>query len=113
MNPYSIINLFFRKRLSTYWPLSGKPAHISKFAAENPLEYIQPKLGSYFSEEIETAGLREISPVPVLFHSGYLTIDRQVVMETSLQLGGAREEAFIFKIPNMEVEKSFKSFIFG
>ncbi|MDR1035262.1 MAG: ATP-binding protein [Deltaproteobacteria bacterium] len=113
MNPYSIINLFYRKKLSTYWPLSGKPTHISKLAAENPLDYMFPKLDGYLSEEIETAGLGKILPAPVLFHSGYLTIDSQVIVETSLQLGIAREEAFIFKIPNMEVEKSFKAFIFG
>jgi hypothetical protein len=113
MNPYSIINLFYKRKLSTYWPLSGKPTHISKLAAENPLDYMFPKLDRYFSEEIEATGLREVLPVPVLFHSGYLTIDRLVSVETSLQLGIAKEEAFIFKIPNMEVEKSFKAFIFG
>ncbi|MDR1036142.1 MAG: AAA family ATPase [Deltaproteobacteria bacterium] len=113
MNPYSIINLFYKKKLSTYWPLSGKPTYISKLAAKNPLDYMYPKLDSYFSEEIETAGLGKILPAPVLFHSGYLTIDKQVFVETSLQLGIVKEEAFIFKIPNMEVEKSFKAFIFG
>jgi hypothetical protein len=113
LNPFSIINMFCRKRLAPYWPMSGKPTHISKLAAENPLDYMRPKLESYFSQEIETTELGTLEPAPILFHSGYLTIDRQIVVDTPLQHDSVKQEAFIFKIPNKEVELCFKAFIFG
>ncbi|MDR1035567.1 MAG: ATP-binding protein [Deltaproteobacteria bacterium] len=113
LNPYSIIYLFYRKRLSTYWPMSGRPTHISKLAAEMPLEYMQPKLDSYFTDEIKTTELGKISPAPILFHSGYLTIGKRIHVEIPFQDDMANQEAFIFKIPNMEVGICFKAFIFG
>ncbi|MDR1038401.1 MAG: ATP-binding protein [Deltaproteobacteria bacterium] len=113
MNPFSIISLFDNNLLSNYWPLSGRPTHISKLAAEMPLDYMQPKLDSYLSLEIQTTDLGKISPAPILFHSGYLTIDRRIHLEIPFQDDMVNQEAFIFKIPNREVGISFKAFIFG
>ncbi|MDR1035670.1 MAG: hypothetical protein LBT40_03575 [Deltaproteobacteria bacterium] len=78
-----------------------------------PLDFIQPKLDGYFDYAVNVAELGMMSPAPILFCNGYLTIDSRSVVEIHLQLGTARIQSFIFKIPNMEVEICFKAFMFG
>jgi hypothetical protein len=128
LNPFSIIKLFDKKRLAAYWPLSGIPSHLSQLASERPLEFIQPKLDSYLSQQIRMAELGKVEPASILFHSGYLTIDKRIHLETESEDRAVKpedrtvkpedeedtdsEEAFILRIPNKEVGKHYKSFIF-
>ncbi|MDR1081558.1 MAG: ATP-binding protein, partial [Deltaproteobacteria bacterium] len=112
LNPYSILNFFSEKRLGIYWPTTGMPSHLSQLAQERPLDFIQPKLDSYLFNDIKMAELGKISPGAILFHSGYLTIDRRIPAETRVQGETITEEAFILKIPNREVALHFKSNIF-
>jgi hypothetical protein len=112
LNPYSILNFFSDKRLRTYWPSTGTTSHLSRLAQERPLDFIQPKLDSYLSNDIEMAELGKISPGAILFHSGYLTIDKRIPAETTVLGETIKEEAFILKIPNREVALHYKSNIF-
>ncbi|MDR1080107.1 MAG: ATP-binding protein [Deltaproteobacteria bacterium] len=104
LNPYSILNFFTENRLRTYWPLTGKSLYISQLAQERPLDFMSPKLESYLSQEIRISDLENIEPASILFHSGYLTIDRRIHVQN--------EEAFILRTPNREVKLHYKSYIF-
>jgi hypothetical protein len=112
LNPYSILNLFSDEKLGVYWPLSGQPSHLSQLAKKRPLDFIQPKLDSYLSRQLKTAVLKQISPASILFHSGYLTIDKSTRVEIEFEGKKVKEEAFILKIPNQEVGVCYKSFMF-
>ncbi|MDR1038876.1 MAG: PD-(D/E)XK nuclease domain-containing protein, partial [Deltaproteobacteria bacterium] len=48
----------------------------------------------------------------VLFHSGYLTIDRLILENIGTEREPDMEEMFTFKIPNREVSRHYKSFCF-
>jgi hypothetical protein len=112
LNPYSILYFFRQKIFEVFWPFSGQPSHLSALIKEKSYDFIQLKLDDYLSKAIRKVDLRRPGTVPILFHSGYLTIDRYwTVPET---VGGKIFNAghFSFKFPNIEVESSYNSFLF-
>jgi hypothetical protein len=54
-----------------------------------------------------------LSPIPVLFHSGYLTIDRETTIQVTKNNEVKEIPAFTFKIPNIEVQLQFEASIFN
>jgi hypothetical protein len=112
MNPFSLLNFFAKKKFDTYWPLSGQPSHLSALARKNPLDFFLPKLDGHASKETRMAELRRLKPVPVLFHSGYLTIDKPIIKDAIIDNEPVSEEYFTFKIPNTEVAKGFEISLF-
>jgi hypothetical protein len=103
LNPFSILNFFFHYSFDTYWLQSGRPSHLLALVRENPMDFLDPKLDSYKSAQLRKADLNFMSATPVLFHSGYLTI-REVVVSTKK----SDEDIYQFKLPNLEVEKSYR-----
>ncbi|MDR1080903.1 MAG: ATP-binding protein, partial [Deltaproteobacteria bacterium] len=103
LNPYSILNFFDEKEFDSFWPSTGRPSHLSALIRENPLEYLQPCLDSYPVKQIKKAELSDITVVPVLFHSGYLTIDSKTTRTRFINNQEIKEKALTFKTPNMEV----------
>ncbi|MDR1081451.1 MAG: AAA family ATPase [Deltaproteobacteria bacterium] len=112
LNPYSIFTFFFLNEFDTYWPLSGKPSHLTVLARENPLDYIQPNLDGYTSYEIRKSALSSIKAVPILFHCGYLTIKNQIPAGKVLSTDITDVRTFSFRTPNKEVELDFKASLF-
>jgi hypothetical protein len=104
LNPYSIINFFYKKHFGSYWPLSGRPSHLSALIRDNPLEYLQPDLGVYSDAQVRKTDLSNIGVIPVLFHSGYVTIDKAITITRLKNKKTIKEDAYVFKIPNQEVE---------
>ncbi|MDR1039193.1 MAG: AAA family ATPase, partial [Deltaproteobacteria bacterium] len=115
LNPYSILNFFDDKDLRGYWPLSGHPSHLMALVRERPLEFIQPSVDSLFSQNVRRADLGTLEAVPLLFHSGYLTIDKKELKDTGENDDEGEpilEEAFTFRNPNQEVRALYKSSLF-
>ncbi|MDR1041140.1 MAG: ATP-binding protein [Deltaproteobacteria bacterium] len=112
LNPYSILNFFDEKKLRAYWPFSGQPSHLSALVREKPLDFIQPVLDSYLTEGIMKVDLGSLEAVPVLFHSGYLTIDCRTRKEVTVQGITFDDEAFTFRTPNREVGLNYRTFCF-
>ncbi|MDR1038734.1 MAG: ATP-binding protein [Deltaproteobacteria bacterium] len=112
LNPYTILNFFDKKMLRAYWPFSGQPSHLSALVREKPLDYIQPILDSYQTKGIVQVDLGRLEAVPVLFHSGYLTIDSRTRKEVTVQGITFEDEAFTFRTPNREVDLNYKTFCF-
>ncbi|MDR1039798.1 MAG: ATP-binding protein [Deltaproteobacteria bacterium] len=113
LNPYSIINFFKKRELDDYWPSSGQPSHLSAFVRKRPLEFIQPSLDGYPAEQIGKIDLRRrLAAVPVLFHSGYLTIDR-ITRKTRIINGNTvKIKEFTFRTPNLEVALNYRASFF-
>jgi hypothetical protein len=78
LNPYSILNFFRKKEFASYWPTTGCPSHLSALIRDNPLDFIQLTLDSHPAKQIRKTDFSDISLVPILFHSGYLTIDEKI-----------------------------------
>jgi hypothetical protein len=96
----------------TYWPLSGQPSHLSALVRQNPLAFILSKLDAYPAVQIRKVELSSLEPVPVLFHSGYLTIDKPVTIEEIENDKVVQKDGYSFKIPNTEVKKNFEYILF-
>lgn len=112
LNPYSLLNFFKSCKFDTYWPLSGQPSHLSALVRKHPLEFIQPKLEGYAPKETSKAELRRVKPIPVLFHSGYLTIEKPFYKDVLINNEIVKVEYYTFKIPNTEVAMGFEITLF-
>ncbi|MDR1037688.1 MAG: ATP-binding protein [Deltaproteobacteria bacterium] len=112
LNPFSILNFFEEKSLDMYWPELGCPSHMKALAKKNPLDFIHPSLDSYSVTDVRKTRLSNLQAVPLLFHSGYLTIDRPTVIETIEEGIVIKEKAFIFRFPNQEVSQAYRKRFF-
>jgi hypothetical protein len=119
LNPFSILNFFAQNSLDQYWIRSGRPAHLTAMIRANPHNFLEPNLDSYVSTDVSKSELNQLQAVPVLFHSGYLTLDKISMIatnnhntnETNLQ------RYYSFRLPNFEVSSCYYadcfSVIFG
>ncbi|MDR1313915.1 MAG: ATP-binding protein [Deltaproteobacteria bacterium] len=112
LNPYSIINFFYKNYLDSYWPNQGWPSHLSVLIRENRLDFNQLGLTVYPNREVAKSELFGVGLVPVLFHSGYLTIDKVIKIPRLSNNQLVRQDAYTFRTPNSEVESYLKDDIF-
>ncbi|MDR1038159.1 MAG: AAA family ATPase, partial [Deltaproteobacteria bacterium] len=100
LNPYTILHFFNNFKFNSYWPMSGRPSYLPALVRENPRDYMFPNLEAYRARDFSTCDVKCISPIPVLFHSGYLTIDSKTTTEIIENNEVTKVPAFTFKIPN-------------
>jgi hypothetical protein len=116
LNPYSILNFFAYCNFQDYWLLSGRPSHLTAMINSRPQDFIRPNLESYVSSnELQKTELTQLRAVPVLFHSGYLTIDMMTSVPKKDPKSGIIKfkNAFSFRLPNFEVSSSYYSDCFN
>ena len=98
-NPYSLLNAFLAKELSSYWYETGTPNFLVKCLKEIGFDirkftdrtlYASRALLSDYTDDVA-------DPVPLLYQSGYLTIRDYDKEDDIYQLG----------FPNKEVENAF------
>jgi hypothetical protein len=97
-NPYSLLNSFYNCKLESYWYSSGTPT----FLVEMLKKYKQKGLFSLdtlesddyvASADFETPLELQTGPLPLLYQSGYLTINDYFFAD----------DAYTLRIPNTEV----------
>lgn len=101
-NPYSLLNTFYNNKLKDYWFETGTPTYLAELLMTNNFD-----LQRLISEETSSTVLMSvdsvssISPIPVLYQSGYLTIK------------GYDEDFALYALgfPNKEVENGFLRFL--
>jgi hypothetical protein len=111
-NPFSIMNFFDEKKLRAYWPLSGQPSHLSTLVRANPQNFFNSTLESYLVEGLMKVDLEAIEPTPLLFHSGYLTIDEEIQKKIFSHGKWVTADAFTFRPPNREVTMNLSKSLF-
>jgi hypothetical protein len=111
-NPYSMLKFFNQRSFDSYWPNSGSPNHLKTLVQETPMDFINPRLADYVSDEIKKVDLGSLDAVPVLFHSGYLTIDRRQLVSEVVDGKKTKEQRYSFRAPNDEVKNSYKKYCF-
>ncbi|MEM7375378.1 MAG: AAA family ATPase, partial [Bacteroidota bacterium] len=102
-NPYSILKLFTEWTFRNYWFSSGTPSFLMDLIVNQkqlPETFESLKVSDLTGSSMQ---LRQIPLVPLLFQTGYLTIERT-------ELDGVRPYYFL-NYPNEEVRHSFLTFI--
>jgi hypothetical protein len=100
-NPFSLLNTFATGELGSYWFESGTPSFLVQLLKRD--NYYLPKLTQ---EEVSGDFLNsvdsvDVSPVPILYQSGYLTIKDY----------DQRFQTYTLGFPNEEVEQGFIKFL--
>ncbi|MDR2198889.1 MAG: AAA family ATPase [Deltaproteobacteria bacterium] len=115
LNPYSILNFFNENSFNNYWIQSGQPNHLTAMIQDKPEDFFEPKLRSYLSAELHKSELNHLSAVPVLFHSGYLTVDKIISVEIESLDTKETEmvDSYTFRLPNLEVSSSYLNVCFS
>lgn len=99
-NPFSLLNTFKKKRFGSYWFETGTPTYLVKL-----LKQTRYNLEEIAHVATDVHVLNDVygddKPLPVIFQSGYLTIQ------------GYDEEFGIYQLgfPNKEVEEGFMKFL--
>ncbi|MDR0548216.1 MAG: ATP-binding protein, partial [Deltaproteobacteria bacterium] len=93
LNPWSILNFFKKASFEKYW-VSSYPSSsfIFQINKKDPFELLKTRFGSYTQDALGLAEVGGLKPIPALFQTGYLTVDKIVAGSLSL------------KVPNMEIE---------
>ncbi|MDR2141627.1 MAG: ATP-binding protein, partial [Deltaproteobacteria bacterium] len=100
LNPISILSFFDKQIFKPYWNLtSPSNTFLNNLITANPLSFTNTNLQGYSESDISLATVGNITSVPLLFHSGYLTIDKITRVDKDLQ--------YSFRVPNYEVKKPF------
>jgi hypothetical protein len=97
LNPWSILNTFDNNAINNYWARSvGRPSYLVNIAKAGITDFTSFKPEEPINDDIDVIELGEkLEPLPVLFQSGYLTVDR---VDNS-----ALSKRYYLKIPNLEV----------
>jgi hypothetical protein len=111
-NPYSIVNFFLEKHFGSYWSAQGWPSHLSALIRDNQLDFNQLGLNVYPKRQVTKSELSGVGLVPVLFHSGYLTIDKVIGIPRLAKNILVQDYAYTFTTPNSEVDLYLKGDIF-
>ena len=92
-NPYSVLNVFVKKEIKSYWFSTGTPTFLVNFLKE--AYYFIPDLDG--SVELDEEGLQTYRAVaqdalPILFQAGYLTIKEYISDLRLYRLGFPNDE---------------------
>jgi hypothetical protein len=97
LNPWSILNFFDNLRFNDYWTqTAGAPTYLIDLIKTGKIGFKDFNVEESITDSINVIKLgTEIDPVPLLFQSGYLTVDRVDKSKTLYQ--------YFLDIPNFEV----------
>ena len=96
-NPYSVLKAFTNKEIDPYWFDSGTPIFLARRVKAKGI--FPPDLNGQMcsKKELAAVGMDDSNPLPLMFQTGYLTID---FYDKDMQL-------YALRFPNREVEIGF------
>lgn len=96
-NPYTLIHLFSKRRFSPHWFMTGTPTFLIKMIKEK--QYTSFDFDNIVVSEtlLEKYHVTNITLIPLLFQTGYLTI-KNIDLRSGL---------FTLGFPNKEIERAF------
>jgi hypothetical protein len=102
-NPFSVLNFFWQGEFSPYWFSSGTPKFLLDLILKSPGSYPMADDLCLSKSSFDAADIDNIALAPLLFQTGYLTIDtiEKTIMAPTLML----------KFPNFEVSNAFHTHI--
>ena len=96
-NPFSILNCLDSMRMDNYWFASGTPTYLVRLLAHCE-ENINELVGKYYEAQMFVDYKADVErPLPMIYHSGYLTIKDY----------NPRRNTYLLDFPNREVRSGF------
>ncbi|GHS85903.1 ATPase AAA [Bacteroidia bacterium] len=97
-NPFSTLLLFDKKEFGNYWFSTGTPTFLIKLLMQR--DQLDPILESVIAEarDFNSFNPQEISEIPLLFQTGYLTIKKKEIVNL--------RPRYTLEMPNLEVRES-------
>ncbi|MDR1167211.1 MAG: ATP-binding protein [Deltaproteobacteria bacterium] len=101
LNPFSLLKAFKNTDFNSYWySLEPSKQFLNAIMSKNPLSVTADKLQNLSRESFDlTTIIGSLTPVPALFQTGYLTIDKISPSGNSFN--------YTFKTPNEEIKPAF------
>jgi hypothetical protein len=99
INPFSLLSLFMKKRIYSFWYASGTPSFLIKLLKEKPSSYLSLSNLRMSERSLDSVDIRKMSAAPLLFQAGYLTVE-----SVSYNPPPA---AYNLCMPNLEVIEAF------
>lgn len=100
-NPFSLMNLFAKRKFGNFWFESGTPEFLVSLLKKEGWMIKDLAPIRFDAEELASAGILSRNPVPVFYQTGYLTIKGY----------DAVYDEYILDYPNVEVKNSFLKFL--
>ncbi len=95
-NPFSLLSALDEKKFKDYWFATGTPTFLAEMLAREKYDLGNLTTRSIAEVRFNTLDTLKSNPLPILYQSGYLTLDRR----------DDRGNYFL-RFPNEEVERSF------
>ncbi|MDR2437583.1 MAG: AAA family ATPase [Endomicrobium sp.] len=111
LNPWTILFFFRNKVFSNYWVQYARPRNLNALIKANPLDFIEATLNLYQESDLKKFDIDLLETIPILFHSGYLTIDKTITNTSGMDREG--ELSYSLRLPNHEVGFSYYNYIFN
>jgi hypothetical protein len=101
LNPFSLINLFRSSKFIPFWMNQDPSAKLlTALLAKNPFAFTEDKLRELTEKQVGMAEVGTMEPVPILFQTGYLTIDKITYATNGSPL-------YHLRLPNEEIKPEF------
>jgi hypothetical protein len=102
-NPFSTLLIFDKREFSNYWFSTGTPTFLIKLLMKrDQLEPILEPL-SITAEDFNSFDPQNISEIPLLFQTGYLTIKKKEIVKFDTR--------YTIEMPNLEVKESLLQYL--
>ena len=96
-NPFSLLSAFNSNKLKNYWFKTGTPSFLFKLIKQHKFDITSLEHMRGRDSDFEVFDIDKMSLLPLLYQTGYLTIDKY----------DAQRNLYYFRYPNQEVSKSF------
>ncbi len=100
-NPYSVLTAFRNRKIESYWFETGTPTLLARHVKESGLDVGDLSELRFKRDELLSIGQPSGNPIPLMFQTGYLTIDSYEI----------RRNLYSLRFPNREVEIGFSKFL--
>jgi hypothetical protein len=106
LNPISVLNFFNVSLFDEYWTSTSPSSNfLNNTITSNPLSVTKNNLQGYSVRDLSLITVGQLAAVPLLFHTGYLTIDKII------EVNGKNQ--YSFKVPNFELKDVFYDILFS
>lgn len=96
-NPYSVLHALADKEIFSYWFVTGTPTFLAKWVRNNGISPWDVNGIIATKEDLTSVGFDHLNPVPLMFQTGYLSIESY----------DRESQLYTLRLPNREVEISF------
>jgi hypothetical protein len=98
LNPFSLIKCIAAKKLKPFWSLSATPTLLFELIRKIPLEYVESESPVMCGTSLDAVGIASQNLTPLLFQTGYLTVERRI-----------GDGKYLLTGPNLEVDQAFNT----